>query len=653
MQRLHAKPIHILLVVVMLSLALTSGISAAPLGQETVQPEAIQAQALELAAQRAGVRAAALDLSHSATVQHALTGKTVYTFKITNLQTGEIYGVALDASGAEVDAEKLLAEEEAAQEAMLGAVDPRLAADMAAHGPETLYDVAIWLKTGQYQGPARPAIAPQGRVSEEVIDAAMAEADASRAAFVATTNTAAVDRLATLGFAATADAYSPVVYATLPASAIVDVGQWETVDAIYQAPVAVNDLGISRPTTGADVVYKRNIAGWGIRVGVVEVGGRIATNNPWLGGVVQNGANVCSTAQSHATGVVGIIRSWRPSVFGFAPGANVWVGGSCSGDSGQLTGASTAAADWGARVLNLSWGSNIGLTPGANDRFYDDMIINRFRTVVKSAGNRDVPCFTDGNVTSPGLAYNVIAVGNFDDLNTTSWTGDTIFNTCSSYKDPTSSHGDREKPEVAAPGTNIDSTITASPWTGGIGSGTSFAAPMVTSGAALMMNRSSTLSAWPETVKAILMTSAVHNLEGSARLSERDGAGGIVLDRADDIVRRYNSQSDWGGVNYTCSTANNLVLDTIPATTGQRIRATIAFDTDPAYGSYASQPAADLELQILRPDGSVAAQSISYDNTYEIVDFNAPVNGTYTMRVGKFRCSHSPRYLGWAWRIGS
>lgn len=641
--------------VFVLSMALTGSVGATAQADEATQPEAFNVQVLQLAAQRSGSPANALEVSYSVTARYPLTGVTAFSYKVTNMQTGDIYGVTLDTFGAEVNAEDLLAAEEAAQADKLGKIDPRLASEMAGHGPDAVYNVAIWLKTPEYQGVTRPEIAATGRMSQEAVEASLESADAARASFVAPIVTPVVSQLAAMGYTAAGDTFSPIVFTTLPATAIDQVAKWENVDTVYEATVAEPDLEIARPTTRANVVYNRNIAGWGIKLGVVEVGGRIATTNPWLAGVVQDGPYVCGTAQAHSTGVVGIIRSWRPTVFGFAPGASVWVGGSCGGNSGQLTNRSTAAADWGARALNLSWGSNIGLTPGPLDRFYDDMTINRFRTIVKSAGNRDVPCAADGNVSSPGLAYNIITVGNFDDRNTVSWTdagGDTIFNTCSSYKDPSSSHGDREKPEVAAPGTNINSTTIASPWTGSIGSGTSFAAPMVTSAAALLMNRNSTLTIWPEINKAILMTSAVHNLEGSGRLSERDGAGGIVLDRADDIARKASNQSDWGGIGYTCSTATNTTLDTIPASSGQRIRATIAFDNDPAYGSYASQPAADLELQILNSSGAVVAQSISYDNTYEIVDFNAPASGTYTMRVNKFRCSYSPRYLGWAWRIG-
>ena len=45
--------------------------------------------------------------------------------------------------------------------------------------------------------------------------------------------------------------------------------------------------------------------------------------------------------------------------------------------------------------------------------------------------------------------------------------------------------------------------------------GTSFAAAMTTGASALLIDRSSFFSIWPETVKAVLMTTAVNNIEGN------------------------------------------------------------------------------------------------------------------------------------------
>jgi subtilisin family serine protease len=304
-------------------------------------------------------------------------------------------------------------------------------------------------------------------------------------------------------------------------------------------------------------------------------------------------------------------------------------------------------------VINLSWGGRHQndhlnpLVPGMNDRFYDNMVINRNITIVKSAGNR--ACGRDGNVTSPGLAYNIITVGNFDDRNTVRWDDD-VMNPCSSWRDPESWRKDREKPEVAAPGTNINTTTILPPWTGNAGSGTSFAAPMVTGVAALLIQRNSDLAVWPEAIKAIIMATAVNNIEGRRRLSEYDGAGGIVANRADDVVRGVSGT--WGGRSYSCGTVDPLDVATMYLYGGMRTRAVIAWNTDPSYQHYANQPSADLDLQIVSPSGGVVASSHSWDNTYEIVDFTPSISGNYKLRVKRFRCDLSPRWLGWAWRRG-
>jgi hypothetical protein len=426
-----------------------------------------------------------------------------------------------------------------------------------------------------------------------------------------------------------------------------DVAAWAGVDRVYLARTHENELDMARQVIGASTVNSLGITGSGVRIAQIEVGGRVALANPNLAGVIQDATFVCAGASSHSTAVAGMLHSLHATVRGVAYGSTLYAAGSCGGSSAQLQNRSTAAADWGARALNLSWGSNIGLTPGADDRFYDGMVINRWRTIVKSAGNQNGLCGAgNGNVTSPGLAYNVITVGNFNDHNTLSFTGDSI-ESCSSFKDPTSTHGDREKPEVAAPGTNFVSTTTAWPWTGGVGSGTSYSAPMVTGTAALMMQRNSSLTVWPEAVKAILMATATHNIEGSTRLSEFDGAGGIMSYLADLVTRRISG--NWGGVSYTCASAADVDMTSMYLTAGRKVRVVIAWDNDPAYASYASQPCADLDLQVLNPSGTYVSGSASWDNSYEVVEFTPAVTGYHKLRVHKFRCDLSPRFLGWAW----
>jgi hypothetical protein len=215
--------------------------------------------------------------------------------------------------------------------------------------------------------------------------------------------------------------------------------------------------------------------------------------------------------------------------------------------------------------------------------------------------------------------------------------------------DPYSTHGDREKPEVAAPGTNIMSTTTAYPWIGDIGSGTSYAGPIVAGITSLMYQRNSGLKAWPEATKAIIMATAWNNLEGTSRLSDVDGAGGVSALEADYAARNNTIYGGWGGTNYYCATANNFNIGTMYLYAGYPTRVVIVWDQNPWYVNYATQPSADLDLEIYDPAMAWVDGSYSWDNTYEIVEFTPATDGTYTIQVDQTRCDANPKYIGWAW----
>lgn len=616
-------------------------------------PQDLDTTARQQVAKLSGLPLGSLTVLNSVKVDYSLQGKTVFEFKVSDKESGAVYGISLDSSGQSVNSAQLQANKQATDAAQNGKLAPGLAKKLADTSSEQPIKVILWLKEPAGAETQRPAPTPLGSessASEAQVNAFFAQVDAQRSAAVKPIVDSVATKLKKLGSDVKTEKYSPVVYGTLTPSAIRQAAALPEVDQVYLDTINVPELEVARSTINANIVNNLGFTGTGIRVAQIEVGGRIATSNPYLSGTFQDTTSVCSSPSSHSTGVAGIIRSTHSMVRGIAPGVTLWAGGSCSGSSSELTNRSTAAADWGARALNLSWGSDTSLIPDANDRFYDDMVINRFRTVVKSAGNLASGCAGNGNVTSPGLGYNVITVGNFDDKNTIGWSGDTM-NSCSSWRDPISTNGDREKPEVSAPGTNINSTTNTSPWIGGIGSGTSYAAPMVTGVAALLIQRNSSLAFWPEAIKAILMTTAVHNIEGSARLSEFDGAGGIVADRADDVARGVSGT--WGAQSYSCSVATPLNVATMSLTGGVRTRATIVWDSNPAYASYASRPSADLDVQVINSGGTVVASSSSFDNTYELVDFTPSTTGSYSLRVNKYRCDYDPRWLGWAWRRGN
>jgi subtilisin family serine protease len=274
---------------------------------------------------------------------------------------------------------------------------------------------------------------------------------------------------------------------------------------------------------------------------------------------------------------------------------------------------------------------------------------NRWRTIVKSAGNRNcsIAGTPDADVTSPGLAYNVVTVGGLDDQGTAQWSDDTMY-ACSSFGDPTSRNGDREKPELVAPGANIE-MVDPGPANLFVDSGTSFAAPHVTGVTALLIQQNSRLTVWPEILRAVLMASATHNIEGSTRLSDQDGAGGVAANRASGIV---GNPPAWDGVGFACSTPHTLDLTTRAMGRRTHHRVAISWTTDPAFADYTQRPSADIDLQVVDSLGRVVASSSSWDNTTEIVEFDSWSADTYTVRAINFRCDRAT-FLGWAWDTSS
>ncbi|MGB9683322.1 MAG: S8 family serine peptidase, partial [Candidatus Bathyarchaeales archaeon] len=230
-----------------------------------------------------------------------------------------------------------------------------------------------------------------------------------------------------------------------------------------------------------------------------------------------------------------------------------------------------------------------------------------------------------------------------DDVDNSGWQDD-VMAPYSSFGDPISPNGDREKPEVVAVGSRMYSTTPNDPWVGSVGEGTSYSAPQVAAEAALLMQTRSWLQYWPETVKAAIMASAIHNIEGDSRLSDRDGAGAIDIFCAQDLVAK--NQIDGRTIYRDSTTEYAFNVDV-----GKRVRVTIAWDSHPDANDppTTDQLLADLDLVVYDPLNRIVAVSASWDNSYEIVDFTASVSGTYKARVIQFRFDGTYEYLGFAW----
>jgi hypothetical protein len=159
------------------------------------------------------------------------------------------------------------------------------------------------------------------------------------------------------------------------------------------------------------------------------------------------------------------------------------------------------------------------------------------------------------------------------------------------------------------------------------------------------------------------MASAINNVEGESRLSERDGAGGIDLHVADEVPSEWPFlksdgvlENNWHTSLYltpaSFDAGDNHDL-TIPAQAGERVRAVIAWNSDPG-ADYATDPLdADLDLYVLDPDGALllgeGEYSESFDNSFEIVEFDAPTTGDYTLRINEHRFDGTSEDVGVAW----
>jgi|LGVE01.1.fsa_nt_gb hypothetical protein len=139
-------------------------------------------------------------------------------------------------------------------------------------------------------------------------------------------------------------------------------------------------------------------------------------------------------------------------------------------------------------VINISLGIDTQGIYSALDEYLDYIITQHNTPVVKSAGNRGN---TDGLITSPGLALNIITVGALEDEST-----------LADYSSSVDIAGSNtEKPSLVALGTY---KINCGLWCTTESSGTSYSAPAVTATIAAMMDRYSWIKNKPYIIHAVL-----------------------------------------------------------------------------------------------------------------------------------------------------
>jgi len=234
--------------------------------------------------------------------------------------------------------------------------------------------------------------------------------------------------------------------------------------------------------------------------------------------------------------------------------------------------------------------------------------------------------------------------------------------TNSAYTNPVSLHNDREKPEVVAVGADV--TVLANNNAFHTVWGTSIAAPQVAGLAALLIDRNSSLSTWPEASRAIIMASATHNIEGPSIIVRgegdlRDGAGAINADLADTVAQLRADTSTtcqvlcwWGhSIDNSSFPIGTNLERTFYAKEGDWIRVAIAWwaHADTPGNNYSfDRLDTDLDLRIKDPNNQYISNvsSLSWDNNYEMVEFVAPQTGEYKIAVRKVRADEPANYIG-------
>jgi hypothetical protein len=622
--------------------------------QKEGDPSLAEQQLLDSAARRLGLDAERLELLTSTTVELPLTGRRVLAAKVLVKGGDEVIPAAVGERGEDVDLEALKAEEERERVARFGKLDPKLHAKTQRLAAGDRVRVAFWLNPAEDLDAQDPRDRDgRDELSDDEAERLLAFRAEQVKASVARANETFARALASEGYRVEESGEgAPVVFASVPAGLTARLAERDDVQFAYLAEESGNEdyMNIAAPSIKADWLWWFGFTGVGSRIAIVE-DSRVDFDNSCLpnnlGTRVPGHANV----DDHATSTAGMAANTSGTHRGIAPGAGIYSANGTSYSDANMSAALDAGAN-NAHVLNNSWGPNCGAADSTMDvhaRHADYIVRYRWDTVTAAAGNNG-QCANGEFVDGVAGGYNVIAVGNYNDMGTVG-VGDNTMNASSSFKDPASTHGDREKPEVAAPGTSITSTIMTTPGNcalGNVGSGTSYSAPMVAGVAAGLMQARPGLRVYPESVKAIIMAGAGDNVEGAARLSEFDGVGGVNALASFNTVN--NSRYTWQYVtpsSFDASGYINVNMGWINA--GQRVKVALVWDSNPT-ANYASDPLnADLDLYVVGPANFHS--SASWDNAYETVDFTAAASGMFQLRIRNYRFNGANEYVAAAWSL--
>ena len=390
--------------------------------------------------------------------------------KAVDRDTGEAIELAFDQDGSRVDIDKLLEAVAKRRFEKFGRVHETLWARIEGMGDRDRIDIVIWPRLDlppapfekQSDEPLREAPPNERKIAETVRRSKGELAAALKRSEVA------------LRRSEDGDESDPFLRATATAGQIRDLARSDAVGVIlYDDTSEIADLGDSITVARSNLAHLAGFDGTGIRVAVWESGPSVTTNLVFAGRFTTS-----PSASNHARLTSAVVKNTeanRPP--GHAPDCDLY-----SANTGGTDALRWAVRDQSCTVISQSF--HRGSEPSGSGLQADDLLKDwlalrwPYPTILQAAGNYWLG--DDDNISPPQdeyvnhKGYNSLAVGNHNDT-ASAMAGDSVF------RNPATSHGDRELPEIAANGT----AVTAN---GQTMSGTSFAAPAAAGVTALLQD---------------------------------------------------------------------------------------------------------------------------------------------------------------------
>jgi hypothetical protein len=585
-------------------------------------------------------------------------GRFIEILKAAHRATGVPMPLAFDQSGRRVDPDAILERIARNRARRFGKLHEALHARVEKLGAAARIPVAIWLRCdealeagdkkarGETRRPARQALAREKAIAKAVREFTPRLGDEHRVRGHST------------------DPSAPVVYARLTRAQVKAIAaRPEVAGLFFHETDGIEDLADSIAIANSDDVHTLGHRGSGVKVAIWENAPDVTTNLSITARFKSSGLTL-SDHSRHTHGIVKNIEANQPH--GHAP--------SCSLHSANTKGLDAlrwAAKDRGCTVISQSFHRPSEPEEGtlSYDDIYKDWLVLQwpYPTLCQAAGNYwegdydEIDPPESEYVNHKG--YNSLGVANHND-SAGAMSGSSVF------RNPSTSHGDRELPEIAANGTGVTTV-------GLTKSGTSMASPAAAGCAALIQGVDGTLKSWPEGCRAILLAGAKRNIAGQtwwkdvvANVDASDGSGAVDALEARAITQQRRSRNaaatgrgwDVGTLRTSDIGANRRTTFSYSVKLGnfffspRHVKVALAWDgkiTMFPFGinlPLASVLTVDLDLQIFDSRGVQVGYSGSWDNSYEIAEFDGQPGETYTIKIRRWSGTDSVWY-GIAWTV--